>query len=133
MARNVLGVVAGLVVWLIVTTLAGVVLRAAWPAYVVVADAMAFTLPMMITRLLIGAVATVLMGVAAATIAPAAIARVMPGLLMLVFFVPVHVSIWDKFPVWYHLTFLLSLVPLTYAGNRLAGAALEQPRAAYAP
>jgi hypothetical protein len=29
--------------------------------------------------------------------------------------------IWDKFPVWYHLTFLLSLVPLT-----LLGAVLKQ-------
>jgi hypothetical protein len=30
------------------------------------------------------------------------------------------VSIWEKFPVWYHLTFLLTLVPLTHAGNRVA-------------
>jgi hypothetical protein len=122
MARNILGVVAGLVVWLIVTTIAGFVLRASWPAYTRVADAMAFTLSMMIARLSIGAVATVLMGLAAAAIAPAATARLMPGLLMLVFFVPVHVSIWDKFPVWYHLTFLLSLVPLSYIGGTIASA-----------
>jgi hypothetical protein len=25
--------------------------------------------------------------------------------------------LWDKFPIWYHLSFLLSLVPLTYLGN----------------
>jgi hypothetical protein len=119
MARNILGVVAGLVVWLVVTTIAGLILRAAWPEYARVADAMTFTLPMMVTRLSIGAVATVLMGVAAAAVSRATLAQVMPGLLMLLFFVPVHMSIWDKFPVWYHLTFLLSLVPLTYAGNRV--------------
>jgi hypothetical protein len=118
MARNVLGVVIGLVVWLAVTSIAGVVLRAAWPAYALVANAMTFTLPMMMARLSIGAVATVLMGFATAAIAPAAIARWIPGLLMLLFFIPIHVTIWEKFPVWYHLTFLLSLVPLTYAGNR---------------
>jgi hypothetical protein len=112
-------VVAGLVVWLVVTTTAGLILRAAWPEYARVADAMTFTLPMMVTRLSIGAVATVLMGVAAAAVSRATLAQVMPGLLMLLFFVPVHLSIWDKFPVWYHLTFLLSLVPLTYAGNRV--------------
>lgn len=31
-----------------------------------------------------------------------------------------HVMLWDKFPIWYHLWFLLSLVPLTYVGNSLA-------------
>ena len=120
MARNVLGVVAGLVAWMIVITLAGLVLRATWPDYVRVAAAMAFTLPMMITRLAIGAVATVVTGFVASKIAHAAIARLLPGVLLLLFFIPVHVSIWTTFPVWYHLTFLLTLVPLTYAGNRFA-------------
>jgi len=119
MARNILGVVGGLVVWLIVTTVAGLVLRATWPDYVRVADVMAFTLPMMIARLAIGAVATVATGAVSARVARAAIAQLMPGLLLLLFFIPVHASIWNKFPVWYHLTFLLTLVPLTYAGNRL--------------
>jgi len=41
----------------------------------------------------------------------------MPGVLLLVAFIPQHVMLWDKFPVWYHLTFLLSLVPLTYLGG----------------
>jgi len=121
MARNVLGVVAGLAAWLVVTTAAGLLLRVSWPAYVRVAEAMAFTLPMMIARLAIGAAATVVMGAVSARIARAPIAKLMSGVLLLIFFIPVHVSIWEKFPIWYHLTFLLSLVPLTYAGNRLTG------------
>jgi len=123
MARNILGIVAGLLVWMVVTTIAGLILRATWPEYVRVADAMLFTLPMQITRLAIGAIATVVTGVVAAKLARAAVAQLLPGLLLLLFFIPVHVSIWHKFPVWYHLTFLLSLVPLTYAGNRLGEAA----------
>jgi hypothetical protein len=119
MAKNILGVVAGVVVWLLVTTAAGLVLRTSWPAYARVADAMIFTLPMMAVRLMIGAVATVAMGAASARITRVGIARLMPGVLLLLFFIPVHVSIWEKFPVWYHLTFLASLVPLTYAGSRL--------------
>ena len=67
MARNALGVVVGLVVWIAVVTVAGVIMRAAWPAYASVADAMTFTLPMMIARLSIGAVATVAAGWVAAT------------------------------------------------------------------
>jgi len=32
--------------------------------------------------------------------------------------------LWDKFPLWYHLTFLLSLVPLTYVGARIPSRAV---------
>jgi len=73
----------------------------------------------MAARLAIGAVATVAAGAVSARIARSSIAGLAPGLLLLLFFIPVHVSLWEKFPVWYHLTFLLSLVPLTYAGSRL--------------
>jgi hypothetical protein len=27
--------------------------------------------------------------------------------------------LWNKFPVWYHLLFLISLVPLTYLGGQI--------------
>jgi hypothetical protein len=40
------------------------------------------------------------------------------GALLLLFFIPEHISLWDKFPVWYHLTFLTTLVPLAVAGGR---------------
>jgi len=120
MARNLLGVVAALVVWLVITAAAGLVLRSSWADYARVADVMAFTLPMMIARLAIGAAATIAAGAVSSRVARSPVARLAPGILLLIGFVPVHVSIWDRFPIWYHLTFLLSLVPLTYAGNRLA-------------
>jgi hypothetical protein len=34
-------------------------------------------------------------------------------------FIPQHIMLWDKFPVWYHLTFLASLVPLTWIGGNI--------------
>lgn len=121
MAKNIVGVVAGLAVWLIVATIAGFIMRVSWPAYASVAKAMTFTLPMMIARLSIGALATIAMGMVTAFIAQSVIARLMPGVLMLVLFLPQHVMIWEKFPVWYHLTFLLSLIPLTWVGTYFAG------------
>jgi len=124
MARKILGVVSGLAVWLIVVTIVGAIMRRSWPAYASVAEAMTFTLPMMVARLSIGAIATVLAGLVTAYIIPRlGLATLMPGLLLLVGFIPVHINLWDKFPVWYHLTFLLSLVPLTYLGAMVAGAA----------
>ena len=123
MVKNIIGVVTGLVVWMIVATIAGFILRVSWPAYASVASAMTFTLPMMIARLSIGALATIVMGIVTAVIARSVIAKLMPGIVMLLLFIPEHVSLWQKFPVWYHLTFLLSLRPLTYAGAHFAGRA----------
>lgn len=119
MARNVLGVVAGLASWLLVATIAGFIMRASWPEYVAVADAMTFTLPMMIARLSIGGLSTLTAGWVTALIARSSIAPLIPGVILLVAFIPQHWMLWDKFPIWYHLTFLLSLVPLTYAGGRI--------------
>jgi len=119
MKKAILGVVAGLVVWLVCITVAGVIMRSSWPAYASVADAMTFTLPMMLARLSIGAVATLFAGWVTMTIAVprSLLVRLMPGLILLALFIPQHISLWSKFPVWYHLTFLLSLVPLTYLGG----------------
>ncbi len=119
MVRGILGVVAGLAVWLMTATVAGILMRVSWPDYARVAGSMTFTLTMMIARLSIGALATVAAGVVTRVIARSTIATLIPGVLLLVAFVPEHVALWDRFPVWYHLTFLLSLVPLTYAGGRL--------------
>src|SRR5215471_20443552 len=118
MSKKILGVVAGLLVWLIVVMVVGEIMRRSWPAYASVADAMTFTLPMMIARLSIGALATLVAGLVTALIVQhSTTARLMPGVLLLIAFIPQHISLWDKFPIWYHLTFLLSLVPLTYAGG----------------
>jgi hypothetical protein len=99
MAKNIFGGVAGLVV-------AGLRQRR---------NAMTFTLPMMIARLSIGALATIAVGIVTAAIAQSVIVRLMPGVVMLVIFISEHVKLWEKFRVWYHLAFLQSLVPLTWA------------------
>ncbi|HXS89554.1 MAG TPA: hypothetical protein VN705_09405 [Steroidobacteraceae bacterium] len=119
MTRNILGVVAGLVAWLLVAATLGFIMRTSWPAYAAVAETMNFTLPMMLARLSIGALATLAAGLVTALITRSAVARLIPGVLLLVAFIPQHVMLWDKFPLWYHLTFLLSLVPLTYLGSRI--------------
>jgi hypothetical protein len=116
--KAVLAVVSGLVAWIAIAAVAGLIMRSSWPAYARVADAMTFTLPMMLARLTIGALATLAAGWVTAAIAPRPmLVRLMPGLILLVGFIPQHIALWNNFPVWYHLTFLLSLVPLTYLGG----------------
>jgi hypothetical protein len=120
MKRAVLGVIAGLTAWWLCLIVAGLIMRATWPAYVAVAEAMTFTLPMMLARLAIAAVATLAAGWVTTAIAPRSmLVRLMPGLILLILFIPQHITLWNRFPVWYHLTFLLSLIPLTYLGGML--------------
>jgi hypothetical protein len=120
MARRVLGVVAGLAVWFGVVAVAGAIVRGAWHEYAVVADAMTFTLPMMIARLSIGVVATVAAGALAASVGRSTLSGLTTGLILLILFVPQHIMLWENFPVWYHLTFLLSLIPIAYLGGKVA-------------
>src|SRR5262245_17909664 len=121
MSKNILGVVAGVLAWLMIVVVVGAIMRWSWPAYASVADAMTFTLPMMIARLSIGALATLAAGLVTAIIVPpSTMTRLLPGVLLLVAFIPQHIMLWDKFPIWYHFTFLLSLVPLTYVGGALS-------------
>jgi uncharacterized protein (DUF983 family) len=81
---------------------------------------MSFTLGMKLTRLAIGAAATFAAGAVAALIARSSWTAVAIGALLLLGFIPQHISLWNKFPVWYHLTFLTSLLPLAAAGGRVA-------------
>jgi hypothetical protein len=121
MGKQILGVVVGLTVWFVAAVVAGVLLRSVWPEYVAASGDMSFTLPMKLTRLSIGALTTLAAGAVTALLARSSRTAVVTGALLLVMFIPQHISLWDKFPIWYHLTFLTSLIPLAVGGGRIAG------------
>ncbi len=85
--------------------------------YAAVEVAMKFTLAMLLLRLLLGALSSLCAGFFAAWIAKGnrVAVTVLAGLLLIAF-IPVHYTLWERFPVWYHLTFLLSLVVATVLG-----------------
>ena len=117
MLRAIGGIAGGLFAWVLVATVGNRVLRAAWPGYAAVEVAMNFTLAMLLLRLLLGALSSLCAGFFAAWIAKGnrVAVTVLAGLLLLAF-IPVHYTLWERFPVWYHLTFLLSLVAVTVLG-----------------
>src|SRR5215510_13026023 len=120
MLKMILGAVAGLVAWILLVTVSGLILRATWPEYAAVAESMAFTLPMLVARLAISAMTLLIAARVAALVAPrATAATLLLGIVLLVGFVPIHVNLWSRFPVWYHLTFLVTLIPLSVIGGRL--------------
>ena len=76
--------------------------------------------PTEIARDVVGAVASLAAGVACVAMGRSARAAIyLFALLLLALFVPVHVALWAKFPVWYHIVFLGSLVPLVVLGAKL--------------
>lgn len=115
MMRSILGAVGGFVAWWVLVSLVNRgVLHPLWPAYAAAdTPTMAFNLPMKIARLAESSIATVIAALVAHRIAPASrSAAPASGLLLLIMFVPVHYMIWTKFPIWYHVYFLASLVVL---------------------
>jgi hypothetical protein len=120
MWRAILAVVCGLVTWAVVVTLLNFVLRAGVPGYHAAEATLQFTLAMKIGRLTEAAVTSLVAGVVVGWVNPAGKwAGWTVGLVLLAMFVPVHVGLWNKFPVWYHLAFLLPLAPLVALGARL--------------
>ena len=111
MVRTVLGVLAGVVTWVVLVIGIDIAMSHVWPEYQVAKPMFAFTLPMMIARLVESTVALIVASVVTVRVAPAS--RAAPwafGILMLAFFAPFHYTIWTKFPIWYHAYFLASLI-----------------------
>ena len=119
MLRLVGGAIAGVIAWIAIVTVLNLILRYGWHDYAAVEKAMAFTLPMMIARLAVSGISSVASGGVAAWVDRGKWAPLVAGAILLLMFVPVHYSIWDKFPVWYHLTFLASLPLLSWLGGAL--------------
>jgi hypothetical protein len=130
MIRNIVAIVAGLVAWVVIATVLDRLMRIAWPEYAAAVPMMVFTLPMMFARLTEGAITTIAAGfvnrlIARTPLWPATI----QGVVIFLLFVPAHYKLWHNFPVWYHLTFLGYLIPLTLVGAVLAPQRLRNARA----
>jgi hypothetical protein len=117
MLRSISAILIAVVAWFLIASVGNRVLRAAMRGYTDVEVAMAFTLPMQIGRLALGLVSSLCAGTVCALIArPGSHAAKFFGGIMLAFFLPVHYSLWDKFPVWYHIFFLGTLAPAIILG-----------------
>jgi hypothetical protein len=134
MWRTIGGIVLGLVTWAVVVTLLNFGLRAAIADYHAAEVTLDFTLAMKIGRLVEASLASVAAGAVTAWMAPEK--RWAPwvvGLVMLAAFVPEHIKLWARFPIWYHLTFLLTLAPLVALGGVVArNAKVARPKPATA-
>ena len=132
MWRTIGAVVAGLVAWVVVVTVLNFGLRAAIPGYHAAEATLQFTMAMKIGRLTEAALTSLGAGAVVGWIDPSKKwAPWLVGVIVLAMFLPVHVSLWSKFPVWYHLAFLVPLAPLVALGGWLVqGARAATPATA---
>ncbi len=126
MKRSILGFFAGLATWVVVVSLLNRGLRLFLTGYAQAEPTMHFTLPMMIARLAMAMITSLVAGAVTRLVVrksdrPACAL----GVVLLALFLPNHLLIWKAFPVWYHLTFLISLIPLVAVGAHLIATPAE--------
>jgi hypothetical protein len=122
MGRTIASIVAGLVGWLVIVTILNFGLRAAIPGYHSAEATLQFTSAMKAGRLTEAALTSLAAGALVGWVAPRTNwAPWVVGFAILAIFLPVHINLWNKFPAWYHLTFLVPIVPLVVLGASLAG------------
>ena len=116
-----MALIAGVLAWKSVAALATLLGRLIWPAYAAVEMQRVFTLDMYVTRLAVGALATLVFGAVVGWIARGEKRTIhLIVALWLIYSMVDHYTVWDQFPVWYHLLYLAYIVPLTLLGARLA-------------
>lgn len=127
MLRLILGAVLGVVAWFAVVIGVSLVLREASPALAAAMNAHA-TAMALAERLAVSFLGSLVGGYVAALIGGSRTPLV-AGILMLLIFVPYHLfgrdaggTIWTSFPLWYHLTFFVSLPVLSLLGGRFRSA-----------
>jgi len=120
MKRSILACLAGLLTWVVVVTVINRVFRLSLPNYTAAEHTLQFTLAMKWARLLMAIVTSLVAGAVTRWISPSSRwAPLVVGGVVLAMFLPVHIAIWSKFPVWYHLAFLLTIIPAVFVGALL--------------
>lgn len=121
MARVVLSVVGGILLFALAGMAIGAVAKELWPEYAAAFADRAYTLPMLWSRLVSGAAATIFATWLVVLLGKQDLKTgFLIGVALLALSVPWHLNIWAEYPVWYHLTWFAIIVPSALLGARLA-------------
>ena len=119
MKRSILACLAGLLTWLVVVSLINRLLRLGLPDYTAAEHTLQFTLTMKWARLVMAIATSIAAGAVTGWVSRNRWAPWFVGLVVLAMFLPAHIALWSRFPLWYHLTFLLTIVPAVLMGALL--------------
>jgi hypothetical protein len=121
MKRSIFACLAGLLTWIVVVSVINRALRLSLPNYTAAEHTLQFTLGMKWARLSMAIATSLAAGAITRWISRSSgWAPLIVGSVVLGIFLPVHIAIWNRLPVWYHLTFLLTIIPAVLAGAQLS-------------
>jgi hypothetical protein len=127
LVRTISALVAGAISWEAVVAMATLLGRLVWPAYSAVEEQRIFTLDMLVSRLAVGALATLAFGFVAAWVTNGETKSMRLVIFAwLLFSVVDHIIVWEQFPVWYHLFYLAYIIPFALLGSRIKRRFAEQ-------
>ena len=122
MMRTILAIIAGYVLWTILWLGGGAAIAAAFPGAFPEGGPFNATVPLLLT-LGLSIVCSFAAGVIATKLAvDVARAVWIMAILLLLTGIGVQASTWSQMPVWFHIPFLLLLVPICLLGRRAAEA-----------
>ena len=116
-------VLGGLASWFILGAMGLAVLRW-WPDYATAEPTKAYTFAMLIARLTVALIASAVAGALAAKMSRSgAGAAWWVGVVLLAGSAPIHLAmVWADYPAWYHVAYLLPLIPVTGLSGTLFSA-----------
>jgi len=123
--RSSAAILGGFIVWALAASVAFRIMQFSWADYAAAVPTKDYSLLMLILRLGIAAGATALAGLVATLVARdrGLAASLCGGVLLAVSLRPHLVTVWDDYPVWYHVTYLSYLVPIAWLAGRAASTA----------
>jgi Ni,Fe-hydrogenase I cytochrome b subunit len=120
MLKIILGVIVGFVVWSILWVGCDSVIRVISPGIAPSKDLSDIPTVYLAVKLILSVIFSIISGFIAALIAKEnAKSTLILGVLLLLVGIMVEVSIWNLLPVWFHLAFLILLIPMTVFGGRM--------------
>ena len=119
MGKIVLGVIVGFVVWTILWLGSDAVIMAIMPDIAPTAELTNITNMYLIIKLISSVIFSIIAGFVAVLLSKEFSKTTLSlGVLLLLVGILVQVGVWNAIPLWYHLTFLILLIPMTILGGK---------------
>ena len=126
-------VLVGVVVSRVVLDGGSMLLRTAWPAYAVAEPDRAYSLAMLFVRLVMFSTMIAAVSASGSFVARDRRFSWLAGSIILAISIPPHLypgHVWEFYPPWYHIVYLVSIVPLALAAGHLSRRFIPEARAA---
>ncbi len=120
MGKIILGAVAGFIVWTVLWLGSDGIITALMPGLAPNADLSVVPSSYLVIKLVSSFIFSIIAGFVAALIAKESmLSTAILGILLLLTGLFFQISAWNQIPLWYHIPFLLLLIPLAILGGKL--------------